>query len=74
MRRASLSAKRREDPPPDAGLPDAHLTERTLGSEDVFHGKLLHVRRDLVRLPDGAEATREYIVHPGAVMVIARLA
>jgi len=44
-----------------------------LGSDDVFRGKLLHVRRDRVRLPDGAEATREYIVHPGAVMVIARL-
>jgi ADP-ribose pyrophosphatase len=47
--------------------------ESRLGSEDVFQGKLLHVRRDDVRLPDGAEATREYIVHPGAVMVIARL-
>lgn len=37
----------------------------------MFHGKLLRVERDTVRLPDGSEATREYIVHPGAVTVIA---
>ena len=46
------------------------LTEHPLGSELVFQGKLLHVRRDRVRLPDGAEATREYIRHPGAVAVL----
>jgi len=28
------------------------------------------VKRDRIRLPDGAEATREYIVHPGAAMII----
>jgi ADP-ribose pyrophosphatase len=49
---------------------DAHLREETLRSDVVFHGKLLEVRRDDVRLPSGAEATREYIVHPGAVMVV----
>jgi len=52
---------------------DAHLIETQLASEDVFNGKLLHVKRDVVRLPDGGQATREYIVHPGAVMIIARL-
>jgi ADP-ribose pyrophosphatase len=36
----------------------------------VFEGKLLHVRSDRVRLPDGGEATREYIVHPGAVLIV----
>jgi ADP-ribose pyrophosphatase len=49
------------------------LREIGLDSEDVFRGRLLHVKRDAVRLPDGTEATREYIVHPGAVMVIPRL-
>ena len=39
-------------------------------TECVFQGKLLHVRRDQVRLPDGATAIREYIVHPGAVLVL----
>ena len=48
---------------------DRHLIETPLASEQVFSGKLLHVRRDAVRLPDGGEATREYIVHPGAVLI-----
>lgn len=52
---------------------DAHLVETKLASEDVFDGKLLHVKRDTVRLPDGETATREYIDHPGAVMIIPRL-
>jgi ADP-ribose pyrophosphatase len=49
---------------------DAHLIETQITSEAVFDGKLMHVRRDLVRLPDGGTATREYTVHPGAVMMI----
>lgn len=49
---------------------DAHLVERQVSSEDVFRGKLLHVKRDTVLLPDGSTATREYIVHPGAVMIV----
>jgi ADP-ribose diphosphatase len=52
---------------------DAHLVETRIASEDVFDGHLLHVKRDTVALPDGTTATREFIVHPGAVMVIARL-
>lgn len=47
-----------------------HLHEETLASEQVFEGKLLDVRRDRVRLPDGNEGVREYIVHPGAVVII----
>ncbi len=57
-----------------AGIPaagnDDHLIEVRLDGEDVYRGKLLHVRSDRVRLPDGTEATREYIVHPGAAMII----
>lgn len=49
---------------------DTHLTEISLESERVYDGKLLHINCDKVRLPDGRDATREYIVHPGAVMVI----
>ena len=49
---------------------DSHLVETKVASEVVFDGKLLHVRRDTVRLPDGKLATREYIVHPGAVLVV----
>jgi ADP-ribose pyrophosphatase len=53
---------------------DAHLIETRVSGDDVFHGSLLHVRRDRIRLPDGGAATREYIVHPGAAMIIPVLA
>jgi len=46
------------------------LTEHFVDGELVFDGALLKVRRDRVRLPDGGEATREYIRHPGAVAVV----
>ena len=49
---------------------DAHLAETRIDGEAVFDGALLHVRRDRVRLPDGNVATREYVVHPGAVLVV----
>ena len=49
---------------------DAHLREDKIDSEQVFRGGLLDVRRDHVRLPNGKTATREYIVHPGAVMIV----
>ena len=52
---------------------ETHLREDQLDSEAVFDGRLLHVRRDRVRLPNGAESTREYITHPGAVTVLALL-
>ena len=49
---------------------DGHLVEKQIESRKVWQGKLLDVRSDRVRLPDGSEATREYIVHPGAAMII----
>ena len=52
---------------------DGHLIETRIASEDVFDGRLLHVKRDTVRMPDGAQATREFVVHPGAAMIIPRL-
>lgn len=53
--------------------PDSHLIESEINSEIVFKGKLLEVRKDHVRLPDGQESLREYVVHPGAVVVLAFL-
>jgi len=53
---------------------DAHLVETKVDGEVIFDGKLLHVRRDTVRLPDGKLGTREYIVHPGAVLIVPVLA
>ena len=52
---------------------DGHLIETRISGEEVFSGHLLTVLRDRVRLPDGCEAVREHIVHPGAVAVIAVL-
>jgi ADP-ribose pyrophosphatase len=49
---------------------DSHLIERKTGSQELFKGKLLHAFRDSVRLPNGTQTTREYVVHPGAVVVI----
>lgn len=46
------------------------LSEHRLAGEEVFGGKLLRVYRDVVRLPDGNEAVREYVRHPGAVLIV----
>lgn len=50
------------------------LREHTLDSQELLRGSFLHAFRDRVRLPDGAEATREYVRHPGAVVVVAEQA
>lgn len=49
---------------------DDHLIERTVASEQVWRGHFLDVRRATIALPDGQLANREYIVHPGAVMMV----
>lgn len=54
-------------------LQPAHLREERIDSATVYQGHFLHVLRDSVRLPDGSQAVREYIRHPGAVMVIPML-
>ena len=46
------------------------FTEHFVSGEEVFSGRLLKVRRDTVRMPDGAHTTREYIRHPGAVAIV----
>ncbi len=49
------------------------LVETQLDTEQVFDGVLLKVHRDHVRLPDGKTGVREYITHPGAVVIVAVL-
>jgi ADP-ribose pyrophosphatase len=46
------------------------LSEATLSSEVVYSGIFLHVCRDTVACPDGREAVREFLRHPGAVVII----
>ena len=54
-------------------MSDDHLIEHRVQQEELLHGHFLHVLRDTVRLPNQNLATREYVVHPGAVMVIPML-
>lgn len=52
-------------------MSERDLTEHTVEEKSVYQGRLLHVREDVVRLPDGSQSRREYVVHPGAAMVVA---
>lgn len=49
---------------------DLHLKESQVDSEVAYEGHFLKVQRDTVRLPDGKQSKREYIRHPGAVVVL----
>lgn len=53
-----------------SGTDETHLTEVKVSGELLAKGSFLHARRDTVNLPDGTTATREYVIHPGAVVVI----
>jgi len=58
---------------PETSKPaDVHLVETRLSSVEILKGNFLHAMRDTVGLPDGSQATREYIIHPGAVMIVAQ--
>lgn len=50
-----------------------HLLEKKIGGAELFKGKLLHAFCDTVELSNGQVAAREYVLHPGAVMVIPML-
>lgn len=52
---------------------DMHLKEERIDTRDLYSGIFLNMKRDTVRLPDGGEAVREYLTHPGAVAIIAIL-
>ena len=47
-----------------------YLHEIQLESTQVYRGKLLDVRHDRIKLPDGNESAREYVMHPGAVLIL----
>jgi ADP-ribose pyrophosphatase len=52
---------------------DQHLQEKRISGEDIYGGIFLQMKRDKVSLPDGQEAVREYLIHPGAVAIVALL-
>lgn len=47
-----------------------HLVETRLDSDVVFQGGFLQVTKDNVVLPDKSVVSREYIKHPGAVVIL----
>jgi len=49
---------------------DDHLREKQQDSRQVYEGHFLKVQSDTVILPDGRQARREYIRHPGAVTIL----
>ena len=57
----------------DSLLNDQELIETCISSEVMASGGMLTARRDQVKLPNGATSQREYVIHPGAVVVIAIL-
>ncbi len=58
------------DEGPADNVGDAHLRETFIETIALQQGRFLQWRSDRVRLPDGREAQRDYLVHPGAVMIV----
>jgi ADP-ribose pyrophosphatase len=49
---------------------DSHLRETRIDGELAYDGHFLKVTRDRIKLPDGKETQREFIRHPGAVVIL----
>jgi ADP-ribose pyrophosphatase len=49
---------------------DENLKETFVSTTRLYEGKIINLRRDTVRLPNGKDATREVVEHPGAVAVV----
>lgn len=47
------------------------LLEKRLSGQTMFEGKIITVKLDKVLLPDGAQASREVVEHPGGVCILA---
>ena len=47
------------------------MTEKTLTTQEVYHGRIIRVRRDEVLLPNGNTSVREVVEHPGGVGILA---
>ena len=47
------------------------LTEKTLDSQVLYDGKIVRLRRDTALLPNGSQALREVVEHPGGVGIVA---
>lgn len=48
-----------------------NLIEKTLESKEILNGKVINVLVDKILLPNGKEASREVVSHPGGVCIVA---
>ncbi len=51
-------------------MTEEEMRETRLSTEEIFKGRVVHLIRDTVRLPDGRTSTREVIRHPGGVGIL----
>lgn len=49
---------------------DENLKETFVSAQRLYEGKVINLRRDMVLLPNGNQASREVVEHPGAVAVV----
>jgi ADP-ribose diphosphatase len=49
---------------------DSGLAEHCLSSSTLAEGQMLIAKHDRVSLPDGSTSIREYVLHPGAVVIV----
>lgn len=47
------------------------FTETTVDTKEIYSGRIIHVKEDIVKLPNGKTAGRELVLHNGGVAVIA---
>lgn len=50
---------------------DEHLIEKEIKQNYVYHGRIINLRVDDVRLPDGVASKREYVEHRGGAAILA---
>jgi len=51
-------------------MDNQNLIEKQTASELLYDGKVVHLYKDTIELPDGKPAIREYVKHIGAVCVV----
>lgn len=47
-----------------------NLTETRIDGELAYDGHFLKIQRDNIALPDGRHSVREYVLHPGATVIL----
>lgn len=54
----------------EALIPEMHLREVPVSSEEIYNGRILRITQDTVRMENGKEALREVVHHPGGACVV----